>query len=138
IFIPKQTPQVKIRIGGPGYKRLDPAEYPMRVVSTALGSFGVGRLYKEVRDERGLAYSAYCYAGSGPTTGAFIAGFDTKPESTEKAIEVALPILEGKDGALTKPELATAVDMSVNSFAFRFDSAAKIAWERAVLDLLGF
>ena len=35
-------------------------------------------------------------------------------------------------------ELKTAADMAINSFAFRFDSAAKIAWERAVLDLFGF
>ncbi|MBK7858577.1 MAG: insulinase family protein [Archangiaceae bacterium] len=138
IFVPKQTAQVKIRIGGFGYRRLDPAEYPMRLVSTALGSFGVGRLYKEIRDERGLAYSAYAYSGSGPTTGMFVAGFDSKPETAIEAIEVALPILEAKDAAISKAELATAADMAVNSFAFRFDSASKIAWERAVLDLFGY
>lgn len=138
IFIPKQTAQVKIRIGGLGYRRLDPAEYPMRLVSTALGSFGVGRLYKEIRDERGLAYSAYAAANGGPTTGLFLAGFDSKPDTAFQAIEVALPILEGKDAPIGKPELATATDMAVNSFAFRFDSASKIAWERAVLDLYGY
>ncbi len=138
IFIPKQTAQVKIRIGGFGYRRLDPQEYSMRLVSTALGSFGVGRLYKEIRDERGLAYSAWCSAGSGPTTGTFTAAFDSKPETALAAVEVGLPILEGKDGALTKPELVTATDMAVNSFAFRFDAASKIAWERAVLDLYGY
>jgi zinc protease len=138
IWVPKQTPQVKIRIGGPGYQRLDPIEYPMRLVSTALGSFGLGRLYREIRDERGYAYSAWCQAGSGPTTGIFMAGFDSKPETAAPAIEVALPILEGKDGPLTRPELVTATDMAVNSFAFRFDSAGKIVWERAVLDLFGY
>jgi zinc protease len=138
IFVPKPTAQVKIRIGGLGYPRLDPQEYAMRLVSTALGSFGVGRLYKEIRDERGLAYSAFAYANSGPTTGMFTAGFDSKPQTATQAIEVGLPILEVKDGPLTKPELMMAADMAVNSFAFRFDSAAKIAWERAVLDLFGF
>ncbi|MBL8949626.1 MAG: insulinase family protein [Myxococcaceae bacterium] len=138
IFVPKQTAQVKVRIGGLGFKRLDPQEYAMRLVSTALGSFGVGRLYKEIRDERGLAYSAWASASSGPTTGTFTAGFDTKPENAASAIALGLPILEGKDGPLTKAELVTAADMAVNSFAFRFDSASKIAWERAVFDLLGF
>jgi len=138
IFVPKPTAQVKVRIGGLGYRRLDPQEYAMRLVSTALGSFGVGRLYREIRDERGLAYSAWCSAGSGPTTGTFTAGFDSKPETALAAIEVGLPILEGKDAALTRPELVTAADMAVNSFAFRFDAASKIAWERALLDLFGY
>ena len=138
IFVPKQAAQVKVRIGGLGYARLDPKEYAMRIVSTSLGSFGVGRLYKEIRDERGLAYSAWCAAHSGPTTGTFTAGFDTRPESTAAAIELGLPILEAKDGPLTKAELAAGADMAVNSFAFRFDSASKIAWERAVLDVYGY
>jgi zinc protease len=55
-----------------------------------------------------------------------------------KAIEVALPILEAKDAPISKGELVTATDMAVNSFAFRFDAASKIAWERAVFDLFGF
>jgi predicted Zn-dependent peptidase len=140
IFVPKQTAQVKVRIGGFGYKRLDPIEYADRLVSTSLGAFGVGRLYKEIRDERGLAYSAYSYAAGGPTTGMFLAGFDSKPDTAAQALEVALDILEKTAGPqpITKSELGTAADMSVNSFAFRFDSAAKIASERAVLDLYGY
>jgi zinc protease len=140
IFVPKQTAQVKIRIGGYGYKRVDPIEYADRLVTTALGAFGVGRLYKEIRDERGLAYSAYCYAASGPTTGMFVAGFDSKPDTALQALEVGLQILDASAGKepVTKSELAVASDMSVNSFAFRFDSAAKIANERALLDLYGY
>jgi predicted Zn-dependent peptidase len=140
IFVPKAIAQVKIRIGGLGYKRLDPIEYADRLVTTALGAFGVGRLYKEIRDERGLAYSAYSYAASGPTTGLFLAGFDTKPDTALQALDVGLEILQGTTDKhpITKSELLIASDMAINSFAFRFDSAAKIANERALLDLFGF
>jgi predicted Zn-dependent peptidase len=140
IFVPKTIAQVKIRLGGFGYKRLDPIEYADRLVATSLGAFGVGRLYKEIRDERGLAYSAFASANSGPTTGSFLAGFDSKPETALQALEVGLEILEGTTGKqpVTKSELTIASDMSINSFAFRFDSAAKIANERALLDLYGY
>ncbi len=140
IFVPKATAQVKVRIGGFGYHRLDPIEYADRLVTTTLGSFGVGRLYKEIRDERGLAYSAYAFATSGPTTGQFTAGFDSKPETALQALDVALEILDSTASTkpITVPELKLANDMAINSFAFRFDSVGKIAWERAVLDTFGF
>jgi zinc protease len=140
ILVPKQIAQAKIRIGGFGYARLSPQEYPIRVVNTALGSFGVGRLYKEVRDTRGLAYSAYASVSPGPTTGLFFAGADTKPATAAKAIEAELQILDEAAGKkpITKEEISIASDMYLNSFAFRFDAPEKIAREKAVFDLFGY
>jgi zinc protease len=140
IAIPKATPQSKILVGGHGYQRLSPQEYSLRMVTQTLSGMGVGRLYKEVRDARGLAYSAYAMLHSGPTTGMFIAGADTKPEQTTAALEAILRILE--ETASTKPptasELSVASDMYLNSFAFRFDSPEKIVSEKATFDTFGF
>lgn len=140
IFVPREVAQVKIRIGAWGFQRNAPEEYALRLVNTALGSFGVGRLYREIRDERGLAYSAYSQLSPGPTTGLFLAGFDTRPAQAVKALEVGLSILERAGAAqpLTAPELATAVDMSLNAFAFRFDTAARVGFERALYEQLGY
>lgn len=140
IVIPRAVAQVKVRIGGAGWTRRSPDEYPMRLVNTALGSFGVGRLYREIRDERGLAYSASSSVGGGPTFGQFTASFDTRPQQAVQALEVALEVLERTGGAeaLTKAELGTATDMATNTFAFRFDSASRIAWERALSEFFGY
>ncbi len=100
----------------------------------------MGRLYKEVRDARGLAYSAYASVSPGPTSGMFLAGADTKPATAGKAIEAILQILEQTAGPkpISLPEISLAADMSVNSFAFRFDAPEKIVREKAVFDLFGY
>ncbi|MBL8911976.1 MAG: insulinase family protein [Archangium sp.] len=140
IVVPRKIAQAKVRIGTYGYQRRSEKEYPLRLLATSLGAFGVGRLYKEIRDERGLAYSANASVSPGPTSGMFVASFDTKPDQVGEALEVALRIL--KDSATTAPltaqELRTAQDMATNAFAFRFEGAAKIALERATFDLLGY
>lgn len=140
ILVPKATAQAKIRVGGYGFQRRSPEEYAMRLVNTTLGAFGVGRLYKELRDEKGLAYSAYSTVSPGPTTGMFVAGFDTRPEQVPLAVETALKIFEA-EGASAPPgdaELKLAAEMTINSFAFRFDHVAKICFERALFDLFGY
>ncbi len=140
ILVPKQTAQAKIRIGGPGFRRLSPQEYAIRVTNNALGTFGVGRIYKEVRDARGLAYAAFSSVMPGPTTGLFVAGADTKPATAGEAVAAVLEILGS--AASTKPitaaEISTAADMYLNSFAFRFDTPEKIVREKAVFDLYGY
>jgi zinc protease len=140
IVVPRDVAQAKVRLGAAGFTRTSPDEFPARLVNTALGAFGVGRLYREIRDERGLAYSAFSSVSPGPTSGLFMAGFDTRPEQVGEALEVALRILSEAGGAapVTQAELAVASDMALNAFAFRFDGAAKVAGEKATFDLFGY
>lgn len=140
LFVPREVAQVKIRIGTWGFERGSPDEYALRLVNSALGSFGVGRLYRELRDERGLAYSAFSQVSPGPTTGIIRAGCDTRPERAVEALERALAILDaaGATEPLSPAELSTAVDMSLNAFAFRFDTAARVGFERALYEHLGY
>jgi zinc protease len=140
IFVPKETAQSKIRIGGYGYVRLSPQEYAIRVMNTALGGgLGVARLFRDVR-EQGLAYSAHSAALPGPVGGLFYAAADTKPESTVETTEAVLRVLRDVRGnkSLTTSELAVAADMYLNSFAFRFDSPEKVGLEKAIYDLFGY
>lgn len=141
IFVPREIAQTKIRIGTFGFKRLDPNEYAIRIMATALGGgIGAGRMYREVRDTLGLAYSAWAQVQPGPTTGLFLAGADTRPEQTAKALAASLAILEesGSKRPFTKEELSLASDMYLNSFAFRFDQPEKIASEKATYDVFNY
>src|SRR5450631_2687296 len=59
-FIPLDVPQTVVTFGGPGIKRHDPAFMAGYVVNHILGGGGLSsRLYREVREKRGLAYSVY-------------------------------------------------------------------------------
>ena len=57
-FIPLDVPQTVVTFGGPGIKRHDPDFMAGYVVNHILGGGGLSsRLYREVREKRGLAYS---------------------------------------------------------------------------------
>lgn len=59
-FVPLDVPQTVITFGGPGYKRSDPDFMAAYIVNQILGGSGLSsRLYHEVREKRGLAYSVY-------------------------------------------------------------------------------
>ena len=55
ILVPRKIAQAKVRLATWGFPRNSPQEFPLRLVNTTLGTFGVGRLYAEIRDVRGLA-----------------------------------------------------------------------------------
>jgi len=141
LVVPKETAQVKIRIGTWGYPRRSPDEYAIRVMNTALGGgLGVGRLYLQIRDTLGLAYSAGSHVMPGPTTGLFVASVDTRPETAGQALEATLKLLDGAraDGAFSARELSLATDSYLNSFAFRFDEPEKVLREKATFDHFGY
>ena len=59
-FVPLDVPQTVITFGGPGVKRSDPNFMAADVVNHILGGGGFSsRLYREVREKRGLAYSVF-------------------------------------------------------------------------------
>jgi zinc protease len=59
-FISLDVPQTVVTFGGPGFKRNDPNFMAAYVVNHILGGGGLSsRLYHEVREKRGLAYSVY-------------------------------------------------------------------------------
>ena len=59
-FIPLDVPQTVVTFGGPGIRRHDPDFMAAYVVSHILGGGTLSsRLYHEVREKRGLAYSVY-------------------------------------------------------------------------------
>ena len=54
---------------GPGLPRDDERRFTLRVLDTILGGSTSSRLFQEVREKRGLAYSVYSYRATTPTPG---------------------------------------------------------------------
>lgn len=54
--------QVNLVLGNRGITRTDPRRYALGVLVTALGGGTSSRLFQEVRERRGLAYSVYSFA----------------------------------------------------------------------------
>ena len=60
-FHQKETEQYHLCLGGPGLPRGDDRRFALRVLDTILGGSTSSRLFQEVREKRGLAYSVYSY-----------------------------------------------------------------------------
>jgi zinc protease len=126
--LPHHATQSHILVGMPGMKREDPDYFPLLVGNYVLGGGGFdSRMLIEIRQKRGLAYSAYSYFSPMRELGPFQIGLQTKRESTDEALRVLRETLARfvSDGP-TEDELAQAKNNLVGSFPLRLDSNKKI------------
>lgn len=137
--IPHHATQTHLFIGQPGMTRDDPDYFPLLVGNYVLGggSFD-SRLVKEIRQKRGLSYSAYSQFTPLRERGPFLMGLQTRREATGEAVEVTRETLraflrEGPDEA----ELVQAKNNLVGSFPLRLDSNRKILDHLAMIAFYG-
>lgn len=89
VFIEHPSSQTHILIGAPGMKRGDKDYFALYVGNHILGGNGlVSRLSNEIREKRGLAYSAYSYFSPMRKEGPFMMGLQTKNDSVQAALKV--------------------------------------------------
>lgn len=71
IVVPRPTEQANVVLGCTGLTATDPRRYVMTVLNGILGSGMSSRLFQEVREKRGLAYSVYSFASGYSDSGYF-------------------------------------------------------------------
>jgi zinc protease len=129
IILPLDLPQSTVRFGMAGLLRKDPDFIAATVVNHILGggSF-TSRIWQEVREKRGLAYSVSAGLYPYRSAGLFFGGTATKNERVKEAIEVieAEIALMAEKGP-TRDELKKAISYLTGSYALRFDTSTKIA-----------
>jgi predicted Zn-dependent peptidase len=67
----RTTEQANVVLGTPGMSRRDDRRWALGVLNAALGGGMSSRLFQEVREKRGLAYSVYSYHAQYADTGLF-------------------------------------------------------------------
>jgi predicted Zn-dependent peptidase len=87
-FHAKETEQYHLCLGGRGIARGDERRFAMRVLDTVLGGSTSSRLFQEVREKRGLAYSVYSYASQYADTGQVGLYVGTRPDNVAEALGV--------------------------------------------------
>ncbi|WP_344266399.1 pitrilysin family protein [Streptomyces sodiiphilus] len=70
-LLDRRTEQAHLVLGMPGVSRLDERRWALGVLSSALGGGMSSRLFQEVREKRGLAYSVYSYTSAFADCGLF-------------------------------------------------------------------
>ncbi len=128
VFIEHPSAQTHILIGQPGLKRGDPDFFPLYVGNHVLGGGGmVSRLFMEVREKRGLSYSAYSYFSPMRFKGPFLAGLQTRSDQVDEALSVLMENINTYiETGPTEEELIASKKNITGGYPLRIDSNSKI------------
>lgn len=87
-FYPKETEQYHVCFGAPGISRGDERRWTLNVLDTILGGSSSSRLFREVREKRGLAYSVGSYSSQFADQGTVAMYVGTREDNVAEACDV--------------------------------------------------
>jgi predicted Zn-dependent peptidase len=87
-FVEKDTEQYHVCVGGCGIAREDERRFALRVLEGVLGATTSSRLFQEVRERRGLAYSVFSFSNLYAHAGEIGVYVGTRPDKLEQALDV--------------------------------------------------
>jgi zinc protease len=127
-FIPLDVPQTVVTFGGPGIRRHDPNFMAAYVVSHILGGGSSSRLYREVREKRGLAYSIYESLLWMDHSALFVGNTGTRADRTGETVDAINKEVRrlAEDGP-TQQELDEAKSYLKGSQMLALDTSSKLA-----------
>ena len=101
----KPIEQMHIALAYPALRRGDALENAVSIVNSVLGGSMSGRLFQEVREKRGLAYSVYSYISAYEACGTQIIYAGVNPEQTDEAYEAVRSVVaDVKKNGITEDE----------------------------------
>ncbi len=128
--------QANLAIGLPALSRSDPDRYTLMVLNSLLGRGMSSRLFKEVRERRGLAYSVGSSVSRHSDTGLLGIAAGVSPENVGEAVRVILDELDKLvQERVGEEELTKARDYTVGSFRLGLETTMALG-QRAGESLL--
>ena len=105
--VPRPTEQAHLVLGVPALSRVDERRFALGVLNGALGGGMSSRLFQEVREKRGLAYSVYSYAAHHAETGMFGVYAGCQPAKAAEVLDICRDQLDlVARGGITAEELS--------------------------------
>ena len=140
VKIDRPLTQTTVMLGNRSLKRTHPDFYAARVMNYILGGGGFSsRIMDNLREEKGLVYSAYSYFAAGRHAGHWRLVLQTKNKTANEAIKEAIGEVERiKEKGVSEEELQDAKDFITGNFATRFGSSGRIANYILAVEILGF
>ena len=129
VVVEKDLPQSVVAFGHEGIEREDPDFYTAYVVNYILGGGGFSsRLYQEIREKRGLAYSVYTYLNPLDRAALVVGGVATQNERVSESLDLIRAEWRrmAEDGP-SEEELRDAKIYLTGSFPLRFSSSGRIS-----------
>jgi len=105
-FERKDTEQFHVCMGGVGVSRHDDRRFALRLLDSVFGGTSSSRLFQEIREERGLAYSVYSFTTAYRDTGQIGLYIGTRADNLLEALSVV-----GTELGRLRSEPATADEL---------------------------
>jgi hypothetical protein len=87
-FQSKETEQYHICLSAPGIARMDERRFAASILDAILGGSASSRLFQEIREKRGMAYSVYSYSSQYEDAGQI--ALRARARSTRQCLEIAV------------------------------------------------
>lgn len=129
IVVERDIPQSIVAFGHAGIARDDPDYYAAYVVNYVLGGGGFSsRLYAEVREKRGLAYSVYSYLNPLDSAALVMGGVSTQNARVAQSLDlIRAEWRRMAEAGPSETELNDAKTYLTGSFPLRFSSSGRIS-----------
>jgi predicted Zn-dependent peptidase len=120
----RPTEQANVVLGTVGLSRRDDRRFALGVLSSALGGGMSSRLFQEIREKRGLAYSVYSFASHFADTGLFGVYAGCAPRRVDEVLALCREALEAvASEGITAEELARAKGQSRGSLVLGLEDS---------------
>jgi predicted Zn-dependent peptidase len=107
--VSRSTEQAHVAVGMPAIGRDDERRYVLSILDHVLGGGMSSRLFQEIREERGLAYSVYSYRSAYQGAGALAVYAGTSPANVREVLDLIHAELDAMAAkGITDAELASA------------------------------
>jgi len=124
----REISQTNLALGMPALPRDDPDRYVLQVLNSLLGRGMSSRLFKEVRERRGLAYSVSSSVSRHKDTGAFTVTAGVSPEKLDETVTVIQDELTKLvQETVPEGEMTKARDYTVGSFRLSLETPMALA-----------
>jgi predicted Zn-dependent peptidase len=122
----RPTEQAHLVLGMPSLSRSDPDRWTLSVLNHVIGGGMSSRLFQEVREKRGLAYSVYSYRSALEDTGTFAVYAGTAPERAPEVLSIIDAELDrlGAERCLAPDELERAKGHFKGQMALGLESSS--------------
>lgn len=122
--IKRPIAQANILVGMPGIIGNDPRRFAMGILNTVLGGGMSSRLFQEIREKRGLAYSVYSFNQGYSDASTFGLYAGCSPAKAEQVTRLMLDEFEKiAQSGITSDELELAIGNISGGLALKFESS---------------
>ncbi|WP_019119172.1 M16 family metallopeptidase [Brevibacillus massiliensis] len=119
----KATEQAHLCLSLPGFQAGHDDIYSLILLNNVLGGSMSSRLFQEIREERGLAYSVYSYHTAYKETGMFTVYAGTAPEQVGQVFDIVTSILRDvSERGITAKELSKGKEQLKGSLMLSLES----------------